>query len=117
MRLKEEKSKKELQARYREREIVGGIYAIRNTLSNKILLEATSDLQGRRNRFEFSQKTGSCIHLKLQNDWNTQGGGEFVFEVLEELVKGDTQTEKAFKADIDVLKEMWLEKLSDNDLY
>lgn len=111
------KSKKELQAQYKEREVVGGVYIIRNTLNNKILLKAEANLQGSKNRFEFSQKTGSCVDMKLQNDWNKDGGEHFVFEVLEELKKGETQTSKEFKADIDVLKEIWLDKLSDRDLY
>ena len=115
--MKENMSKKELQAQYKEREIIGGIIAIRNTLNNKMLLEATINLQGSKNRFDFSQKTGSCIHMKLQDDWNKQSSDQFVFEVLEELKKGDTQTEKEFKADIDILMEIWLEKMSDNDLY
>jgi len=115
--LSDVKSKKELQAQYKEREIVGGVYVIKNTLSNKILLKAATNLQGSKNRFEFSQKTGSCVDMKLQKDWNKDGGEQFVFEVLEELKKGETQTSKEFKDDIDVLKEIWLEKLSDKDLY
>jgi len=115
--MKDNKSKKELQAQYKEREIRGGIYAIKNTLNNKMLLEASTDLQASKNRFEFSQKTGSCVHMKLQSDWSKQGGGQFVIEVIEELKKGDTQTPEEFKADIDVLMEIWLEKLSDKDLY
>ena len=109
--------KKELQNRYKEREIVGGIYAIKNMLNNKVFLEAATDLRGIRNRFEFAQQTGSCIHVKLQRDWDKHGGGQFVFEVLEELHKGDTQTAEEFKADIMLLKEMWLENLSSTEFY
>ena len=115
--MKDNRTKKELLALYKEREIVGGVYAIRNTMNNKLLLEAASDLRGSRNRFEFSRKTGSCIDLKLKNDWNRQGGGQFVFDVLEELKKDETQTAEEFKADLGVLKEMWLEKLTDRDFY
>jgi len=117
MLVKDNKTKKELIARYKEREIIGGVYAIKNTLNDKMLLGAVTDLNGIKNRFDFSQKTGSCIDLKLQRDWSKQGSEQFVFEVLEELKKGETQTEKGFKADIALLKEMWLEKLSDRDFY
>jgi hypothetical protein len=55
--------------------------------------------------------------MKLQSDWNKQGSEQFVFEVLEELKKNETQTMDEFKADIALLKEIWLEKLADNDLY
>ena len=32
-------------------------------------------------------------------------------------VKGETQTADEFKSDIEVLKEMWHEKLADKDFY
>ena len=115
--LGETQNKKHLQNMYRERDIVGGVYAIRNTLNNKVFLEAVPDLRGIQNRFEFAQKTGSCIHVKLQNDWDSHGGGQFVFEVLEELKKGDAQTDGDFKADLVLLKEMWLENMSDKEFY
>jgi len=115
--LKDKITKKELKAQYKEREIIGGVYAIKNTLNSKMLLDSATDLQGSKNRFNFSQKTGSCVYMKLQSDWNKQSGEQFVFEVLEELKKGETQTLEEFKADIDFLKEMWLDKLSDRDLY
>ena len=111
------KTKKELLAQYKEREVIGGVYVIKNTLNNKLLFGAATDLQGSKNRFEFSQKTGSCIDMKLKNDWNEQGGKQFVFEVLEELKKGENQTQAEFKADIDLLKDIWLEKLSTENLY
>ena len=115
--MKDDKTKRELQAQYKERKVIGGVYVIKNTHNNKLLLEASTDLQGSKNRFEFAQKTGSCIHLKLQSDWTKQGSGEFAFEILEKLEKGEDQTIAEFKADIEVLKEMWLEKLSGRDLY
>jgi len=115
--MKDAQSKKELQEMYKERDIVGGVYAIRNTLNNKVFLEAATDLRGIKNRFEFAQKTGSCIHVKLQSDWDKQGSGQFVFEALEELKKGETQTAEGFKADLALLKEMWLETLSGTEFY
>jgi hypothetical protein len=111
------KAKKELISQYREREVIGGVYVIRNTLNNKLLFAATTDLQASRNRFDFSQKTGSCVDTKLQTDWNKQGGATFVFEVLEELNKGEKQSAEEFKDDIEVLREMWLDELSGKDLY
>jgi hypothetical protein len=113
----ESKTKKELQAQYKERKVIGGVYTIRNTSNNKLLLEAATDLQGSKNRFDFAKSTGSCVNTKLYADWAKQGSGDFVLEVLEELEKGETQTDKEFKADVDLLREMWLEKLSGSELY
>ena len=113
----ENNRKKELQAQYKERAIVGGVYVVKNTPKNKLLLEADTDLQGSKNRFEFAKKTGSCSYMKLNSDWTAQGSDDFVFEVLEELEKGETQTLAEFKDDIGLLKEIWREKLSDQDFY
>jgi len=115
--MNDKQSKKELQGLYKEREIIGGVYAIRNTLNNKTFLEAATDIRGIKNRFEFAQNTGSCIHVKLQDDWDIHGSDKFVFEVLEELTKGDTQTAEEFKADLKLLKEMWIDTLSGSVFY
>jgi len=110
-------TKKEMQAQYKEREVIGGVYAIKNTVNNKMLIDVAADISGAKNRFDFSMNTGSCVHPKLQNDWKEQSGKQFIFEVLEELKRGDTQSPAEFKADIEVLKQMWLEKLSGEVLY
>jgi len=115
--LADKTTKKELLAQYREREIIGGVYAITNTLNNKVFLEATTDLRNSKNRFDFAKGTGSCVHGKLQSDWDAQGGEHFEFEVLDELKKGETQTADEFKDDIGTLKKMWLDKMAGRDLY
>jgi hypothetical protein len=115
--LKNHAARKELLENYKGRKKLGGIYIIKNTQNNKLLLDASTDLQGSKNRFEFAQKTGSCIDLKLQKDWDKQSGVGFVFEVLDELEKGEAQTDAEFSADIKLLKEIWLEKLAGETLY
>ncbi len=109
--------KKELKAQYKERQVIGGVFVIRNTATDKLFLDATTDLQGSKNRFAFAQQTGSCIDLKLQSDWAKQGAAAFALEVLEELEKSETQTSAEFSADVKCLKELWAEKLADKDLY
>jgi hypothetical protein len=115
--LEDKKSRKELLAKYKEREIIGGVYVIKSIVNNIILLKAVTDLRGSVNLFEFSRETGSCVDMKLQSDWNKQGSDKFIFEVLEELKKGETQTDEEFRADISFLKELWAEKLSDKEFY
>lgn len=115
--MKDNSTKKELLAKYKERTVIGGVYVIRNTLNNRLLLDASPDLKSIKNRFDFAKATGSCVDMKLQKDWAEHGSEQFVFEVLEELEKGETQSQKEFKADIDVLKEIWAEKLSGETLY
>jgi hypothetical protein len=113
----EKQSKKEKMAEYKERKVTGGIYAIKNSVTGKLLLLSTCDLQGSQNRFLFSQKTGSCINIKLQDDYSKYGADAFVFEVLEDLEKKETQTAKEFTEDMKILLELWTEKLKDSMLY
>ena len=115
--MRKSETRKELIARYKEREVIGGVYAIKNMLRSKLLLQATVDLNGSKNRFEFAQSTGSCIETKLQKDWSRQNGEHFVFEVLETLKKGETQTAKEFEEDVNTLLEMWQEKYNEEELY
>ena len=115
--MKNDASRKELAEQYKNRKKVGGVYAVRNTQKNRLLLESTVDLHGIRSRFDFAQKTNSCVDMKLQKDWSEQNGDWFVLEVLEELEKGESQTDDGFKADIKLLRELWLEKLAGESLY
>lgn len=113
----EKTNKKELQAAYKERKVIGGIYVIKNTSNEKMLLQSTADLQGSRNRYEFTRKIGSFTHLKLQEDWRELGSAAFQFEVLEELEKMETQTTREFADDLKTLFEIWFEKLDSEKLY
>jgi hypothetical protein len=110
-------NRKQLLEAYKERKIVGGICTIKNTANGKMFLAAVTDLQGYKNRYEFSQATGGCVDLRIQKDWDKFGREVFVFEVLEELEKSETQTSKEFSDDIKTLKEIWLEKLDPHNLY
>lgn len=105
-------SKREKITAYKERTLVGGVYIITNSLNQKVWLDAAIDLQGSLNRFDFSQKTGICVVLKLQTDWRTMGKSAFSLTVLETIEKPLEQSQEAFKEDIQILKSLWFEKLS-----
>jgi hypothetical protein len=108
-------TRKELLSAYRERKVIGGVFAIRNTNHGKRLIDSTSDMQGSRNRFDFMKRTGSCYHLKLRGEWSDNP--PFVFEILEELEKGETQTDAEFAEDLKILRGLWLDKLRDERFY
>lgn len=110
-------SRKEKLEAYKHRKIIGGVYLIKNNANGKSLLQSSTDLMGSKNRFNFSCHTGSCISLKLQNDWDKFGKDAFVFEVLEELIKKETQTLKEFSDDVKTLEEIWMEKFESAILY
>ncbi|MBW7571790.1 GIY-YIG nuclease family protein [Caproiciproducens faecalis] len=113
----DKQNKKELAAAYKERKITGGVYAIVNEETGKMLLQSSYDLQGSKNRFSFSRQTGSCVNLKLRDDWKKYGINAFHFEILEELTKKETQTQAEFEMDLDTLYELWTEKLAEKELY
>lgn len=113
----EKNNRKELARAYRERKIVGGVYAIKNTANEKVLLAWDTDLQGSRNKFDFSVMTGSCPSMKLQKDWQSFGKDTFVFEVVEELEKKSEQTEREFCEDLMTLEELCRDRFDENLIY
>ena len=110
-------AKRQLRAAYEKRSVLGGVYAITNTVTGKMLVEATPSLASVRNRFEFAQTSGLTVWPKLQKDWNKYGSGSFAFEVLEELEKGETQSAREFATDLKLLKEMWLNRGRSSGFY
>jgi len=105
--------KKETINLYKNRKRTGGVFAIKNTVLNKWFVDCTNDIGAAKNRFDFMGDS----YTKIARDYKAQNGEGFIFEVLEELEKGETQTEKEFKDDVVLLKSLWLEKLTDRDLY
>ena len=109
--------KKKIISEYKQRLEIGGVIAVKNSITGKVLLEATRDVEGYKNRFEFSKKTGSAVSLKLAQDCKTYGADAFILEVLETIKKGENQTPKEFSDDVKLLKELWHEKFSADMLY
>jgi hypothetical protein len=107
-----EAKRKELARQYKERKITGGIYLIKNSLGGKSVLGSTTDIQGSRNRFDFSKKTGLCADKRIEDEWNRLGADAYSFDALEEITKNETQTDREFERDLADYKELWREKLS-----
>ena len=105
--------RKELRNQYKNRIKIGGIFAIKNTVSNKWFVESSPDLAAAKNRFDFMGDS----YMKIANDYRAQKGMGFVFEALEELQKGEAQSDKEFQDDLALLKQIWLEKLTEQELY
>jgi len=109
--------RRELQLEYKERKVSGGVYKITNTANERFWMKAAINIQGDKKRFQFSQKTNSCVLPSMQKDWNKYGGEVFIFETLEEIEMKDTQTLKEFKEDLKVLLEIWAEKFDAEKTY
>ncbi|WKY47513.1 GIY-YIG nuclease family protein [Eubacteriaceae bacterium ES3] len=103
--------KKVLKEDYKNKRVVGGIFGIRCKGSDQVWLKSTMDLAGQKNRFEFSVKTNSCPEPAMLKDWKSFGKESFSFEVLEELEKNESQSDREFKDDLATLLEIWREKI------
>ncbi len=106
----ETQSKKELKENYKNRRVVGGIYGIKCNANDRIWIKSTKNMAGQQNRFSFAVATNSCPEPAMQDDWKAYGAKSFSFVVLEEIKKGENQTDREFSDDIVTLLEIWREK-------
>ncbi len=110
-------NKKDLLAAYKQRKQIGGVYAVTNTKTGRSLVLASAEISGIQKRYEFAEMTGGCFHPKLQKDVAQYGADVFAFSVLETLEKKDTQTDKEFADDLDMLLQLRLEQYDPSLLY
>jgi hypothetical protein len=112
----DKQKKKELSAAYTQSVHPYGIYQIRNTVNGKVWVDSTMNLEGARNRVEFQRQTNMNSIPHLRDDWSRFGGESFVFEELDRLNPGeddanDKQTARKYRDELDVLLQLWLDKL------
>ncbi len=106
--------KKELKKQYKQTLTPMGIFQIKNLVSGKIFIENGKNLPGSINSAKFQLKMGTYMNEKLQKDYNELGEEKFSFEVIDSLEpKEDLSYD--YTEDLNVLKEMWLDKLQPFD--
>ena len=98
---------------YKEQVQPAGIYRVRNTATGKSLIGSSVNLPGMLNRQRFQLDHGSHPDQELQKDWNELGPDAFEFEALD-LLKPPDEPAYDPTADLRVLKELWLEKLTES---
>ena len=104
------KTRKDINREYMERVKPAGIYQVKNTVSGKVLLGSSLNLEGPLNRHKFMLKIGSHTNKELQKDWDELGPDNFLFEILEVVnVKDDPNFN--LKDELTLLEMIWLEKL------
>jgi hypothetical protein len=102
--------KKELKQEYKETSVEAGIYQIKNTLNNKILVGSTKNFKSL-NGIKFMLETnGYTTNKELQKEWNQCGKDAFTIDILEKVKKNDDPYFNEKEALI-ALEEKWLEKL------
>lgn len=105
-----EDSRKALKEQYKNRKVVGGVYRIKCSEINGGWLRSTTDMKGAENRYRFLLSTGTCPEPSMAKAWDQFGPSSFSFEVVEELEKKETQTDREFTDDVNLLLELWTEK-------
>jgi GIY-YIG catalytic domain len=102
--------KKELKRQYKETEVKAGVYQIKNTINQKILVGSTKNLKTL-NGVKFMLETnGYTTNKDLQKEWNQYGKDAFIIDILEVLKKSDEPYFNEKEALL-ALEEKWLEKL------
>lgn len=107
----EKLSKKALKEQYKNKVAVGGVFRIKCGGSGAVWLRSTVDMQGSKNRFDFSQLNDSYPEPCMRDAWTAYGASSFSFEVLEEIKMRKTQTQREFAEDINVLLLLWTERV------
>lgn len=108
--------KKELKSEYKSKTVIGGICCIYCSGNQRSRILTTKNIDSLRNRFNFAIATKSCPDPSLREEWTKYGVESFSFKVLEEIKKGEDQTDKEFSDDINVLYDIWLERSKQGDL-
>ena len=88
-----------------------GIFQIRNTVNGKLFVDSSTNIPGKINRHRFSLNAGLHRSKELQKDWNESGEAAFEFQTLETVEPRDDQNYN-YAADLEVLEDLWLEKLT-----
>jgi hypothetical protein len=109
--------KREIVSEYKQRKTTGGVYKVTNTANGKYMLKAEVDLQSFRNRFNFNQRMKSCLHPKMQKDFNEFGSDSFILEFLEEVEKKEDESAMGFRDRLKRLEEIWAEKFDREKAY
>jgi group I intron endonuclease len=103
-------NKKDLTRQYKETHRPMGVFQVRNLTNEKVFVGSTLNLAAIFNRFKSQLKMDGHPNKSLQKDWNESGAENFAFEILEELPPRENPGYD-YKSDLEVLEDLWLEKL------
>lgn len=106
--------KKELKKKYTQTIQPMGIYQVKNLTSGKIFIDSGLNVQGKINSCRFQLVHGSNKNKMLQEDFNKTSLDNFTFEVID-LLKPKEEPQTDYIKDLELLEEMWTEKLQPFD--
>jgi len=108
-----------LRATYEQRPKEAAVYALRNSVTGRMLIASTTDLASLRNRLDFGRSTNSTgvLDRRLVSDGRAHGLESFELEVLDVLEADLDRTDVQTAADLAALETLWREKLADQPQY
>jgi hypothetical protein len=87
-----------------------GVFQIVNKANGKVFIDSSNNVSGKINRHKFALNLGQHASKSLQADWNELGEDAFEFETIEPVEPRDDPNYD-YKADLEFLEDLWLEKL------
>lgn len=106
--------KKEIKKAYKQTVQPMGVYQVKNKMNGKIFIGRSKNLNGKFNSIQFQLAVGSFVIKQLQQDYTKFGLDNFSFDVLDRLEPKDDPSYD-YTNDLEVLEELWLEKLQPYD--
>ena len=102
---------KELIRKYKETPRPAGVYRIQHTPSGRTLLGSSPDAPAMLNRVQAQLRMRGHPNRELQGDWDADGKGAFLFEVLE-LLPAPDGSGSDHTGDLRLLEELWVDELA-----
>ena len=95
---------------YKQSFVSIGVYAIRNTVNQRVFVGGSRNLDGAMNRHRFELTTGSHRNAALLADWKRFGAQAFRFDVLDQI-KESQDPDLDYDAELGTLLALWLDEL------
>jgi hypothetical protein len=87
-----------------------GVFQWTNTVTGKMYVAGSPNLDGVRNRDLFELRMGVSRNAELQRDWNEYGEQAFTFDVLERI-KPKEDLKHNYTKEIEAMELEWLKNL------
>ena len=108
--------RKEIIKNYKMTKQPMGIFQIRNDVNGKVYITKSMNLNASFNRYKMELQYGGGIETEqVLKDVKKYGIENFSFSILDELKHKENDENVNYKEELDLLEEMWLEKLQPYD--
>lgn len=106
--------KKQIISDYKSKRAVGGVYAIVCSGNQRRCVKASPDIGGIKNRYQFAMAIKGCPDPVFRKEWEAYGSESFSLHILEELEMKEDQSAREFAEELELLRDLWLEKDAGN---